>query len=164
MNSWSLYFTNTILWHKDKLVVILVSSSQKLGLEHQISQDCPHCSAAESHKPFCLLGPVPQPPCEPVWPVHPWRWALLYENWEQAFPSTKVFCLNDQLVPQLHELVKIGLFHSKILSLTSSRLRSLSYTSKNWKNYLTDKLFRSYVDTYQSPQSRCKLACPKKQL
>ena len=41
------------------------SSSQIIGLEHKNSQACPHCTAAESHKSFCLLNPLRQLHCEP---------------------------------------------------------------------------------------------------
>ena len=41
------------------------SSLQIFGLEHKNSQAFPHCTAAESHKVFCLLGLLRQLPCEP---------------------------------------------------------------------------------------------------
>ena len=39
---------------------------QIIRLEQKNSQACPHCTAAESHKFFSLLGPLDQASCEPV--------------------------------------------------------------------------------------------------
>ena len=51
-------------------------SMQIIGLEHKNSSACPHCTAAESHKSFCLLDPLRQLSCEPVCVVHPCLWTL----------------------------------------------------------------------------------------
>ena len=53
--------------HIDKFVEISPPSSlQTFGLEHIISQACPHGTAAQSHISFCLDDSQRQPPCEPV--------------------------------------------------------------------------------------------------
>ena len=85
-----------------------------MGLEHKNYLAYPPCTTAESHKSYCLLGPLYQQSVsqfELFIHVFGHCW---YQHWRQVFLSTKV-CCNDHLIPQSHELVEICLSHCKIL-------------------------------------------------
>ena len=83
---------------------------------HLNSPVCRHCTSAESHKSFYRNCPQRQPPSLLVRVViqvigHWWD-----HHYRQAFLSTKVFCCNDQLIPQSYKLVETCLSLSKILN------------------------------------------------
>ena len=53
-----------------------------------------------------------------------------YQQWRQVFLSTKVLYYDDQLIPQSHELVEIGLSLCKILY--ESELFDVFFSWKHW--------------------------------
>ena len=62
------------------------SSLYILAIEHKNSPVCLRWTAAESHKIFCLLGPLRQKHCDTVWVVHLCLWTLLVWALETSFP------------------------------------------------------------------------------
>ena len=110
--------------------VLLPPSLQVIGLEYVNSLACPPFTATESHKSFCLLCRLRQSPCDSVWVVLPCSFGhYWFEHCRQVFLSTTVFCCNDQLIAQPHELVEICLY---VLRFVNMQKLPLFYFSITW--------------------------------
>ena len=84
-----------------------------------------------------------------------------YQHWCQTFLSSKIFCCNDKLIAQSHKLVKICLSYCKILD--QSELFVVVFL-QFFKFYIqVVGIIQICLDICQSPHSRYKLACTRKQ-
>ena len=82
--------------HKHVVEIPLPPSLQTIGFENMNFLAFPHCTAAESHNSFYLLGPLCQSYCEPVWVVHPCLWTLLVSALVTSFTLYRSFLLQWQ--------------------------------------------------------------------
>ena len=90
-----------------------------------------------------------------------------YQHWGQIFLSSKVFCCIDQLIPQSQKLVEICLSYCKILDQSELFLvifpEYFVLHPSSWNRFWTKKIVQICLDICQSPHSRYKLTCPRKQ-
>ena len=147
-------------------VLLLTSSLQVIGLEHKNSLACPHCNITESHNISCLLGPLRQPLCEPVWIDHPCLRILLV-----SAPGTSLHLLQCFLLqwPANTSIAWTG--WNLPLPLQDFEPGGNLRCHLSWKAWIlhpsnlnqfeNNKIVRIYVDIYQSPQSWCNRACSR---
>ena len=90
-----------------------------------------------------------------------------YQHWVQLFFSSKLFCCNDQLIPQSHKLFEICLSHCSFLDQSELFLvilpDYLNLHPSSLNRFWTKKIVQSCLDICQSSHIRYKVTCPRKQ-